>query len=332
MINCVPVNADVARIISRQATATRSWLGQQGFVEIFPPHLTRVKQRPFMPTFRVGAPDLDFDGSLRVSANYFLAQTLSELRRAYAVTTTFRPAQDTRPSALTEFQLGELWREGDFETLLDFAESFLRSLIESLLDTSSPLSVARARELEKIRFPLPRVTYQEVVKRVGGEPGESLSGQQQSALLRTFDSSPVFITHFPADSDPCFTDMREDPDKGVRAFELRAPWAGELMSGGELETDMQALSRQVKRSRFLKELVRVGGTEEQLSAYLHAIARLAPPQSRMAFGFERLTQFLTGAETIEKASLFPVRARRQGGRIVVIIDFIVIVVEDPEPV
>ena len=340
------VNGDLARIISRQAIAIRNWLAKEGFVEIFPPHLTRVKKRPFVPTFEVSSPELNFEGALRVSANYFLAETVSQVSRAYSITPTFRAEQDTRPSALTEFQLGEVWREGNFDDLLTFSENLLSNARSALLDESSPVSLAQARLLEKINFPLPRVTYEEAIKRVGGEFGETFTPHQELALMRTFGSTPIFITHFPPEFDTCFSDMRQDSNKRMLGFELRSPLGGELMSGGELETDRQTLLDQFQHSRFLKELIKLGGSEEQLVPYVNAISRLVTPHFRMAFGFERLTQFLLRAKRIEDASLFPVRVRTQeqaardgiiivvvGGGTIIIIDSIVVVVpDDPEPV
>ena len=334
------LNASLAKITHQQMTAIRGWLAKEDFIEIFPPHLTGIRERPFMKTFKVSSPELKFEGALRVSANYFLAETVSQIKRAYAITSSFRPGALTGTEAdrfrLLEFQLGELWREGDFGELLEFSERLLSNTISALLGENSLLPLARAKELEKIRFPLPRIPYKKAMEEVGGKPGQQFTPQQQLALVSAHGSSPVFVTHFPTDLAPTsqdLSDMRRDSTQRVLSFDLFAPFGGEIMTGGQLETDRDTLTTQMKESRFLRELVAAGGTYEQVEPYIAAVSRLDSPYVRMGFGFERLSQFLMGTEGIDKATYIPLMARRRGGVIIIIIDGIIIIgLPEPEPI
>jgi aspartyl/asparaginyl-tRNA synthetase len=332
MTNLVSVDVNLAKVISRQMGSIRSWLAAEDFTEIFVPHLTRVKRRPFIPTFGVSSAELNFDGALRASSSYFMAEALSDLKKVYTIATRFRAEPTDGTSHLPEFQLGEIWSAGSFEDFFKTAEGLLSSVIGSLLDKSSSLPVARARELEKIRFPLARVPFNEATKRVGLEPHQDFDFQSALQLVKAH-GAPVFVTHPPIEYDPCHTDLRHTSNGTSLGADLLFPYTGEVMTGGELETDEQTLSRQIKRSRFLRELIRIGGTESQLDPYIQALSRLDGPHIKLGFSFERLTQFLIGAEEISNAALFPVSTRRQAnGLIIVVIDRIVIIVEDPEPV
>jgi len=78
-----------------------------------------------------------------------------------------------------------------------------------------------------------------------------------------------------------------------------------------VEIDYQALSQQIDRSAYLQELVKNGGNRAHLEPYLLKLAGLKVPHFQLAIGFERLTQFLIGADSIQEASLFPVYALLQ---------------------
>jgi aspartyl/asparaginyl-tRNA synthetase len=95
------------------------------------------------------------------------------------------------------------------------------------------------------------------------------------------------------------------------SFVLLAPFAGNVLSGGELETNYEAMNHQTSRSGFLRELVRIGSDRDQLESYMQAVARLTTPHYKVAGGFERMTQFLLGTERIENATLLPVYVAEQ---------------------
>ncbi len=143
--------------------------------------------------------------------------------------------------------------------------------------------------------------FDEAIKKIGLKPHREFDLNSSLQLVKTFGSTPVFLTHHPIDYDPCFTDLRQDSTGRVLSRDLLFPFSGEVLTGGELETNEGALSKQVKESRFLRELIRLGGSEEQLTAYVKIVSSLDGPHFKMGFGSERLTQFLVGTNDISKA-------------------------------
>jgi len=265
--------------------------------------------------FQVSAPESNFRGALRVGSAFFLAQLISQVHRAWTLTTSFR-ANPVPGSKLAEFHMVETWSEGGFEDAKQFAEDLLSAQVKAILrrpalisKESSPLTADRARQLRMIEFPLRSVTYREAMRQTGLESGLPTTPDVAMKIAEHFGSQPLFVTHFPENLDPSFTGWRQvDKAGNYLGFVLLAPFAGNLAVGGEIETDYDALDDQIRRSTFLEELIRLGGSRDQLEPYIQSIARLATPHFSLVNGFERVTQFVLGVERIEDATLLPVRA------------------------
>jgi aspartyl/asparaginyl-tRNA synthetase len=306
----IVVDPGLARIVSYQASAVRRFFEEQDFLEIFVPHLTTAQTTPFRTTFQVSSPETNFVGALRVSAGYYLAQTISQLHRTYTLSTSFR-ADPAPGEKLAEFQLLQAWSEGGLADAQQLAEDLLSAQIKAVLRKSATLPSERARQLRAIAFPLRSVTYEEAIRQTGLESDLRLTPDVAKKIVETLGSQPIFVTHLPENVDHSFTDIRMDRMHNHLGFVLLAPFAGNFILGGELETDFTAMSEQVRRSAFQRELVRLGGDGTELESYIQAISRLATPHYQIAGGFERVTQFLLGAERIEDATLLPVRASEQ---------------------
>jgi aspartyl/asparaginyl-tRNA synthetase len=305
----IVVDPGLATIINYQASAVRQLFREQDFLEIFPPHLTTVQQVPFRSLFQVTSPESNFVGSLRVGAAYFLAHTISRLHRAYTLNTSFRA--DAAPgTGLVEFHMLEAWSEGNFVDAQQLAEDLLSAQIRAVLAKSAALPSERARQLRAIKFPLRSVPYEEAMREAGLEIGLRTTPDVAKKIVEALGSEPIFVTDFPEDVDHSFTDVRLDRGHHL-SFVLLAPFAGNVLSGGELETNYEAMNHQTSRSGFLRELVRIGSDRDQLESYMQAVARLTTPHYKVAGGFERMTQFLLGTERIENATLLPVYVAEQ---------------------
>jgi len=307
----IPLNVELAKTISQQMAEVRRFFEDERFVEIFPPHLTREFATPFRGTFQVTAPESNFIGALRVSSGIFLANSAaSGLARVYTISTSFR-SRPTPGSKLVEFQLVQAWGEGTLEDAHGLAEGLLKSQVRALLQGASSISDQRSAELESLELPLRSVTYDEAVERAELQFSARPSSDVAQQIVDAFGSNAVFVTHIPENVDPSLADVRQDDDNKHSAFVLMAPLAGNVMMGGELETNYDTLSNQIDRSAYLDELVRLGGDRAQLEPYLRMISSLESPHFNLVIGFERLTQFLLGAERIEDAVFLPVIGQSQ---------------------
>jgi aspartyl/asparaginyl-tRNA synthetase len=304
------LDAGLAKTINHQISAVRRLFEEEGFVEIFVPHLTRNYATPFRSSFQVTSAESNFIGALRVSSGWPLANASTVLERVYTVHTSFRAAP-IPGSQLAEFQLIEAWGTGTFDDVHDLAERLLRTQVRASLEGSEFVSKERRAQLDALKFPLPSVTYAEAVERAGLQFGRRPSSDIAPRIVEAFRSTPVFITNIPGTADPSFVDIRQDGDGTHMAFLLMAPMAGNVMAGGEVETDYDALSSQIDGSAYLQELVRLGGDREQFEPYLRTVASLSAPRFLLVVGFERMTQFLLGAEQIEDAAFMPVSGKRQ---------------------
>ena len=94
-------------------------------------------------------------------------------------------------------------------------------------------------------------------------------------------------------------------------YELIAQHAGELFVGGEYETDIGKLTKQLSTSRLLKKAVELGASAELYARPL--LDLLSAPGARWKVGpvciygaFEGRIQFIRQTEEIVNASLYPV--------------------------
>jgi len=303
-----PVDVDLARTVHQQATAIRRWLMNERFTEVLIPHLSSAKSVPFIPVFRFeSSTDRRTSGSLAVGGAYYLAQLAPEVGRVYSMSSSFRAQEPQGPvsyNTLFEFRYLEMRREGAFEDALAAAESLLTSVITDLVAAPHILPDERITALQQVHPPFPRLTYAQAVERVHGRPGEELTLKQHLELVAAFGSQPVFVTRIPVDVQPRFVDFRLDPGRTTYSFDLIVPFAGEIMTGGELEIDEQVLTKQLTESRFIQELIRQGGSTALLRPYISSIARLGSPHIQVVVGFERVTQFMRGLNRIDQATVF----------------------------
>jgi len=232
-----------------------------------------------------------FRGSLLESASFSLAQALIHFDQVFSLTPSFRIDEVRKPNCLSQFTYLEMHFKGNFEMAITQAEGLLAHARDMFLaDGGSCRS-----ELE-FDLPLRRLDFREAVSSIGSGVESDLELPDQLRIVENFGSKPVVVTNIPAHLKPFEFDIRGSDGIALN-FDLLVPWAGEIGSGSELESDKEILFRLARNSPLLRGLMDIGEPEEALDAYVGLVVT-AGGQAQAGLSVERIAQFLNGATDI----------------------------------
>jgi asparaginyl-tRNA synthetase len=310
----LPEMQALARIESSLMKGAREFCGNQDFVEIMVPHMTKATGscENFMTVF-----DLDYFGKriyLSQTGQLYLEVLTPFLKKVWCVIHSFRAEPSADERHLTEFPLIELEFEGDFEQLTKHIEGVVSSMIRKA-------SEERKSELEmfgiddtyvkKFEPPYKRITYSEVVellqsKGVEIKWGDDIKSMHEKIVSEHMNFEPFFLTHWPTPIK--FFDMKtneEDPNV-VNSCDLILPFSGEAVGGAEREHTYEKLKEKLEKSMMLKLLVERGGDVKDFEWFLdfyknHSVNL----HSGFGVGFNRVTQSLLKLTDIRASTVFP---------------------------
>ena len=292
------IKADVLKSI-------RKFLDEKGYFELFPPILTGVKGEGGSDVFSLKY--FDTKAYLSQTAQLYLEAGLFPLKKTYALTPSFRAEKSNTTRHLTEYwhlEIEEAWM--DFEGLKKIMEEMVCRVVFDLLNTRrKELMLAREddlSELEKIKAPFPRVSYDkaiEILQKKGFKIkwGEDFGTVEEKAVCEEF-GVPILIYEFPRKIKAFY--MKEGRmEKGretVLGCDLIAPGGfGEIIGGSVRETDYDSIAKRLKEN---KEKVETYGWYLDLRKYGSV------PHVGFGLGTERLVRWLCKLENIREAALF----------------------------
>lgn len=150
------------------------------------------------------------------------------------------------------------------------------------------------------------VTPRVVPVRRGRKHGEGFDRQDYLDLAGAHDNRPVLVIGLPVGVEPGAVMGSRVGKGGPAFFELVVPYAGELASGKEYETEPDALHAEVKASPYVAELAARGLGADELAPLEAIIGRLPEPTFTIGIGLERLTQYLLGQREVASGAAFPI--------------------------
>jgi asparaginyl-tRNA synthetase len=300
-------NKAVLKVRAVVLDAARSWLTEQGFVEVQGPVLLPAvgeRTRGFrVDYFGKGA---FLSGGLQPYSDVFVKM----FGKVFTVAPTFRaePLKDNRH--LAEFWRVEVASSGlDLDGIIGVEEAMVaricRLLCEKVADELCFLRGSIAG-LEQVRAPFPRITYDEAIDRLQAVGcrvnwGEPLSSDLERKLSLMFDV-PFFVSEFPVSGETFFHKSNPERPELSLCADLIAPGGyGEIAGGGEGITDRKVLLGKLREMKI----------EPVDRRWYLSLRRFgAAPQSGFALGVERLLQWVCTLENINEATAFPRRFRQ----------------------
>jgi asparaginyl-tRNA synthetase len=298
------------RIRSEIMKSIHEFFEKKGFIRFDAPILTPSACEGTSTLF--GTQYFDEKAYLTQSGQLYGEVGAMAFGRVYVFGPTFRAEKSKTRKHLTEFWMVEPEVAfADLNENMELGEQFIEWIVQSVLASrSAELKILErdVKQLEAIRGPFPRISYDEAVrilekKGIGIAWGDDFGAPHEAALGEEF-GKPVFVHHMPAEIKAFYfkqSDSVGGPavDQGRYALgcDLIAPYGyGEIIGGGQREENVEVLKRRIAAH---------GLREEDYSWYLDLRRYGSVPHSGFGLGVERTVAWLTGVEHVRETIPFP---------------------------
>ena len=283
--------------------ALRDFFDGQGF--------TLVDAPIFTPSACEGTTTLfetDYFGEkayLTQSGQLYMEAAAMAFGKAYCFGPTFRAEKSKTRRHLTEFWMIE--PEVAFADLnddMDLAAEMLEYVIQRVLtDKKKELETLErdTSQLEKVKRPFPRISYDEAVEilkknNVEFTYGDDFGGTDETIISSQFEK-PVMVHRYPAEVKAFY--MKRDPEDPTKALcvDVLAPEGyGEVIGGGQREDDYETLLARIREHNL---------PEDAFQWYLDLRRYGSVPHSGFGLGIERTVAWVCGLKHIRETIPFP---------------------------
>jgi len=162
------------------------------------------------------------------------------------------------------------------------------------------------KDIEKIKAPFPRLTYDEALKLLEKDGmkipwGKDIRTLEEEALMKHYDK-PLIVTKYPKEIKAFY--MKEDPKdpRVVLCCDVLAPEGyGEIIGSSERETDVNILIDKLKKS---------GEKVEHYDWYLDLRRFGSVQHSGFGLGIERVVRWICKLDNVRDAIPFPRTIKR----------------------
>ena len=324
----------VFRIRNTLAKATHDFFQDQNFYYLNTPIITSIDAEGAGEMFNVSTLDMDnpprnekkeidfskdYFGrstSLTVSGQLEAECAAMGLGKVYTFGPTFRSEKSYTSRHLSEFWMIEPEVAfADLEDMADLAESYIKSLIRSVLENNIEeltFLIKRDPELENhlevlenvISNDFVKVSYTdavEILSKSGQEfefPtvwGEELQTEHERYLTEIHFKKPVIVMDYPKDCKAFYMKLNDD-GKTVRAMDVLVPGVGELIGGSQREHRLDKLKQRMEDLSM---------NEGPLWWYLDLRKYGTAPHAGFGLGFERAVMYISGMKNIRDVIPFP---------------------------
>ena len=277
--------------------AFRTFLDQEGFLEIETPFLTKSTPE--------GARDFLVPSRMTPNTFYALPQSpqllkqilmVSGFDKYYQIARCFRD-EDLRRDRQPEF------------TQLDMEASFVDE--EDIYAVTEKMYAFVFKQVLGIdlKIPFPRITYREAMEKHGSDKPDIGEGDYRFLWVTDF---PLFDydseedrwkpSHHPFTA-PCPRDCdllgKDNGAVKARAYDL-------VFNGSEIASGSVRIHDQELQQRIFSEIgISPEEAQQKFAHLLRAFQYGAPPHAGIAFGLDRLYALLTGSESIREVIAFP---------------------------
>jgi lysyl-tRNA synthetase class 2 len=306
-------------------TAVRSFLDEQGFMEVetpvLQPHAGGALARPFVTHHHT----LDEDLYLRIALELHLKRlVVGGFDRVYEIGRVFRN-EGVSVEHNPEFTLLECYQAySDYSDVMRLVEGMFMHVAKEVLGNTR---LSRNGKTVDLALPWQRLYLREAVKEYSGidfeaypdaaslrtrmaelgievDPGKG-RGRLIDELISTFVEpklfQPTFLLDYPVDMSPLAKRKRGDGQL-VERFEG-------FVDGMEVANAFTELNDPLEqRERFRQQLKEQVADEEAEIAdedFLQALEYGMPPTGGLGVGIDRLVMLLTGQQSIREVILFP---------------------------
>ena len=283
--------------------AVRDFFDDRGFTLVDTPIFTPAACEGTTTLFEVNY--FDEKAYLTQSGQLYNEAAAMAVGKTYCFGPTFRAEKSKTRRHLTEFWMVE--PEVAFAHLEDtmaLAEELVAFVVERVLEKRRPELQTLERKienLERIKLPFPRLSYDEAVKILQAKGSEiqwggDFGGTDETLLSETSEK-PLLVHRYPSQVKAFY--MAPDPARPEVALcvDVLAPEGyGEIIGGGERLADLTLLEQRLREHNLPRQA---------FEWYLDLRRYGTVPHSGFGMGIERVVAWLCGLEHVRETIPFP---------------------------
>lgn len=294
----------ILRVRHAVIRAVRDFFDNNGFTLVDTPILTPAACEGTTTLFEV--PYFDYGSAyLTQSGQLYNEATAAALGKTYCFGPTFRAEKSKTRRHLTEFWMVEPeMAHATIDDVMDLAEEFLEYVVQRVLEekTAELKTLERdTSQLEKVRKPFPRISYDDAVERlkkkdVNFEWGGDFGGTDETLLSEDFDR-PVMVHRFPMAIKAFYMQPDEERPELALGVDVLAPEGyGEIIGGGQRIHDYELLVQKLEEHKLPREA---------FEWYLDLRKYGTVPHGGFGLGIERCVAWICGLEHVRETIAFP---------------------------
>jgi len=278
------------------------FLHREGFIKIDAPIFTPNACEGTTTLFEV-----DYFGNkayLSQSGQLYLEAAIFAHGKVFDFGPTFRAEKSKTRRHLTEFWMMDAEMAFyDWKDNIDFQEKLIVQLVQRVLrNCQQEMKILErdTKSLEKIKAPFMRLTYVEaleMLRKLGSDikEGEDFGNDDETMLTQAHEK-PIFVSHFPHRIKAFYMSV-DETGKYVLCNDLLAPEGyGEIIGGGQRETDFKKLLAMVKKHNL---------PQKAFEWYLDLRRYGSVTHSGFGLGLERLVAWVCGLPHVRETIPFP---------------------------
>jgi asparaginyl-tRNA synthetase len=291
------------RIRARLMDEMRRWLVDHGYLEVQVPILVNAAVEGGSTLFEVKY--FDQKAFLTQSWQLYAEAMISSVGKIFTVAPSFRAEKSRTRRHLTEYwhlEVEEPWL--DLDGLMRLEEQLVADtckLVRENMQEELKFIGRDPTQLENVKAPFPRITYDEAVKlvqkvRPDFQWGTDMGYEEEKVLTENFNQ-PFFVTHFPKGIKAFYHMPDPNNPKVTLSADLLAPEGyGEITGGGQRIHELQSL---------LTRMNEEGLKPEDYGWYVDLRRYGTVPHSGFGLGVERTLAWICKLEHIRDAIAFP---------------------------
>jgi len=293
----------ILRVRAVVLSAVREWFDKHDFMEVHVPTLTSAAVEGGATLFEVKY--FDQRAYLTQSWQLYAEALITSVGSIYTVAPSFRAEKSRTRRHLTEYWHVEAeapWC--DLNCIIEVEEKLLSHIVATLIEkckTELALFEREIEDLEKVKAPFERITYDQAFKMIGEEKsgikwGDDLGYEQEKLLTSEFDR-PFFVTHYPKKAK-AFYHMPDSKNPEVTlSVDCLAPEGyGEITGGGQRIEEYAALLARIREE---------GLDPKSYEWYLDLRKFGSVTHSGFGLGLERVVSWVCKLDHIRDAIAFP---------------------------
>lgn len=293
----------VWKVKAQVLKACRDFFEEKKFYEVTPPIITGSSCEGGSTLFEMKY--FKDKAYLSQSAQLYLEAMIFSLKKVWSLTPSFRAEPSKTSRHLTEYwhlEAEAAWMT--FEELLKFEEELISHIAQHVSKNCREELKLLGRDyqdLEKIKPPFPRITYDEALKLLKEDGmnvpwGKDLRTLEEEQLMKHYQK-PLLVTRYPKEVKAFY--MRDDAEnsKVVLCCDVLAPEGyGEIIGSSERETDVNILIDKLKKQ---------GENPDNYEWYLDLRRFGSVKHSGFGLGIERVVRWFCKLDSIRDSIPFP---------------------------